>query len=401
MRIAVLGGGYQGVCVAIELARRGAQVTLYDRNPTLLSRAATANEGKIHLGYVYGGDRSLQTARMMLRGAMPFASLMRRFLDTDAPFGVGRRYVYAVHRTSLYSLDILDAYYAAVHELVAVVQYQHDYFGIDLRAPPSRLTRSDLDNLFNGQNIVGGFATDEIAIDSVALAVKLRERTIQEPRIELRVGHNVTAVEGEHDQLIVRSTVTADDADCDTFNGVVNALWEGRIAIDATRHIHPGRKWVHRCKHGIRFQALGVVDLPSVTVSLGPYGDFVNYGNGNYFLSWYPACMTSRSDAIEPPVWPDAPDEPLLSQMVTETFSGMSQIVPRLGNIKPVNLLVKSGVIFAWGDTDIDDCGSELHSRHEIGVQSHGCYHTINPGKLTMTPHFAQVCADRILPHPR
>lgn len=401
MRIAVLGGGYQGVCVAIELARRGAQVTLYDRNPTLLSRAATANEGKIHLGYVYGGDRSLQTARMMLRGAMPFASLVRRFLDSDAPFEVSSPYFYAVHSTSLYSLEVMDAYYAAVHELIAAIQDQHDYFGIDLRAPPSRLTSSDLDDMFNGENIVGAFATNEIAIDSVALAVKLRERITQDPRIALRLGRNVTAVEGEHDQLIVRSTATPDDADTDTFNGVVNALWDGRMAIDATRSIHPGRKWIHRCKHGIRFHAPGALNLPSVTVSLGPYGDLVNYGNGNYLLSWYPVCMTSRSDAIEPPVWPDAPDEPLLSQMVTETFSAMSQIVPKLGDLKPTNISVKSGIIFAWGNTDIDDRGSELHSRYEIGVQSHGHYHTINPGKLTMAPYFSQVCADRILPNPR
>jgi glycine/D-amino acid oxidase-like deaminating enzyme len=44
MSVAVLGGGFQGCCAAIELAMRGAQVTLYERNSTLLAGAATANE---------------------------------------------------------------------------------------------------------------------------------------------------------------------------------------------------------------------------------------------------------------------------------------------------------------------------------------------------------------------
>jgi len=58
---------------------------------------------------------------------------------------------------------------------------------------------------------------------------------------------------------------------------------------------------------------------------------------------------------------------------------------------------VRGGVIVAWGSTDIDDQASELHRRHDIGVHSYGRYHSIDPGKLTMAPYFAKVCADRIL----
>ena len=63
MRVGVLGGGLQGCCVAIELANRGIDVTIYDKNDTLLSRAAVANEGKIHLGYMYAGDPTLSTPK--------------------------------------------------------------------------------------------------------------------------------------------------------------------------------------------------------------------------------------------------------------------------------------------------------------------------------------------------
>ena len=80
MQVAVLGGGLQGCCTALALAESGVRVTLFDRNEQLLSRAAVANEGKIHLGYMYAGDPSLSTARTMMRGALAFAPFFARHL---------------------------------------------------------------------------------------------------------------------------------------------------------------------------------------------------------------------------------------------------------------------------------------------------------------------------------
>ena len=40
MRVGVLGGGLQGCSIALALADRGVKVTLFDKNNTLLSRAA-------------------------------------------------------------------------------------------------------------------------------------------------------------------------------------------------------------------------------------------------------------------------------------------------------------------------------------------------------------------------
>jgi hypothetical protein len=58
---------------------------------------------------------------------------------------------------------------------------------------------------------------------------------------------------------------------------------------------------------------------------------------------------------------------------------------------------VKGGVIVAWGESDIYDPASELHRRFEIGVTSTGRFHSVDPGKLTMAPYFADICAGRIL----
>jgi hypothetical protein len=78
----------------------------------------------------------------------------------------------------------------------------------------------------------------------------------------------------------------------------------------------------------------------------------------------------------------------------------MAQFVHSLRGLKTEELediTVKGGVIVAWGQTDIYDPASELHRRFEIGVTSTGRYHSVDPGKLTMAPYFADVCATRIL----
>src|SRR5436305_7093386 len=83
MHVGVLGGGLQGCCAALALAERGARVTIIDRNEALMSRTAVANEGKIHLGYMYAGDPTLSTARTMLRGAFAFAPFFQRTMGLD------------------------------------------------------------------------------------------------------------------------------------------------------------------------------------------------------------------------------------------------------------------------------------------------------------------------------
>ena len=82
--VGVLGGGLQGCCTAIALAARRVRVVLFDKNDALLSRAAIANEGKIHLGYMYAGDPSLSTAKTMMAGALAFAPFLERYLARPA-----------------------------------------------------------------------------------------------------------------------------------------------------------------------------------------------------------------------------------------------------------------------------------------------------------------------------
>src|ERR1700746_1169789 len=115
MLVGVLGGGLQGCCVALALAERGAEITLFDKNDALLSRAAVANEGKIHLGYMYAGDPTLSTAKIMMAGAVSFAlSPQRSRAQPVHSFSVSVPATYVVHRDSQQSAEDVFAYLRTV-----------------------------------------------------------------------------------------------------------------------------------------------------------------------------------------------------------------------------------------------------------------------------------------------
>lgn len=401
LRAAVLGGGFQGCCIALLLAARGAEVVLYDRNEVLLGAAATANEGKVHLGYVYASDPTLATARTMICGALAFAPFVRGRLDASPErLRLSSPNAYAVHRESQRSVDEIAAYLSRVHRLVVEANEASpgDYFGIDLGRAVERWSAAQVASAFAPANIEAVFQTPEIAIDPLALAEIVRQRISDAAgRIEVRLRHVVTAVATNRLGLHVHAS-GPDGVSRDSYDHVINALWDGRIAVDKTLGLKAGRLAMNRFKYGLRIADPGF-DVPSTTIVLGPFGDVIAYGDGTIYMSWYPACMKARSEGDQPIPLPTTPSDPLRSDIAANTLAALGAIMPGLQAIRleaVADYTVRGGVIVAWGRTDIDDPASELHRRFEIGVHSVGNYHSVDPGKLTMAPYFAEVCADRI-----
>jgi hypothetical protein len=141
---------------------------------------------------------------------------------------------------------------------------------------------------------------------------------------------------------------------------------------------------------------------PTTTVIRGPFGEMSNHRGGRLALMWYPACLAAvSSDLVPPQDWRMYPDAAVESRMLVGSLEGLAAIVPALRDLdlsQASELSVRGGVITAWGNSDIDDPRSELHRRFEIGVTTTGNYHSVDPGKLTMVPYFAEQCAARIVP---
>jgi glycine/D-amino acid oxidase-like deaminating enzyme len=402
MRVAVLGGGLQGCCVALALAERGIDTVIFDRNDRLLSRAAVANEGKIHLGYMYANDASYSTARVMMQGALAFAPFFMRHLGVaQESISISRPAAYVVHRDSQRTPDQVSRYLKSVHSLIreASEGRRDAYFGRDLTAELRMWSGEEREAQFDPQVALAAFDTPEVAIDPAALAAAVRNRIDADRRIDVRLRHQVTSVDDANRLEVVVQAPGGIAGE--RFDHVVNALWDGRFAINETRGLRPDRPWLHRLKYGVSFRLPRGAHLPpSATFVSGPFGEVVSYADGLTYLTWYPVCLQGISTDVAPPDWPTYPIEPLRSVLLQGTLEAMAEFVPCLRALDPGELqdvTVKGGVIVAWGETDIYDPASELHRRFEIGVTSTGRFHSVDPGKLTMAPYFAEVCADRIL----
>ena len=85
--------------LALFLARRGFEVCLFDRETAPLAGASRWNEGKIHLGYLYGADPSLETARRVIPGGLNFGPLISELVGADiSPHVTEQDDIYLVHR---------------------------------------------------------------------------------------------------------------------------------------------------------------------------------------------------------------------------------------------------------------------------------------------------------------
>ena len=395
MRVAVLGAGLQGSAIALELGRRGVDVDLVERADEAMTGASAHNEGKVHLGYVYANDPSRRTARTMIEGALEFAPLLRRWLGDLDDVVVADPFRYAVHRDSLLTVEEVEAHFADCHAIALELLdgREPDYFGADPRVAPRRLSPADLAEHFHPATVSAAYATTEVAVDPLSLARAVRRALADHPRIRLRVATAVRAVTPLDDGALVHT----DRAD-DRYDHVVNALWDGRLAVDETAGVAASRPWLYRMKYFVRLEPS--VSVPSTTILLGPFGDVVTYADGQAFLSWYPAGRLGTSAALSPPSWDTELDDVLAKEVRMGVVAGLADVVPAVGRLPEADLAegrVLGGVIFAHGHTDIDDPASVLHERHEIGPVSHGRFHSVDTGKLTMAPRFARLLADRIL----
>lgn len=402
MRIAILGAGVAGTCAALELAAHGHRVELFDELDEPVAGASYVNEGKIHLGILYAKDASLRTARLMIEGALSFAPILRRWdaFDRDQ-VTLSTPFYYGVHRGTMVDVDGLRAHYAHCARLFdeAIAAGAGPYLGLDRRMHAVELPRRERDALVEPAYFEAMFRTSELGVDPRTVAPCLRRRVLADPQVRFVGKARVTGVATGRSGL--RVAYTRDGIDhTDTYDHVANALWHGRLEIDAGMGFRPAYPWSYRYKFGNRVRVpLARSALPSITCVLGPFGDIVNYGERGLFLSWYPEGMVGTSYDLRPPDWnaqfSAAERHAVFARSHAEWLKRCPMLRAMAFSREDVD--PSAGVIFAWGDTGVDDPGSMLHDRHALGVHSAGNYHSVNTGKYTLAPLMGQRTAQRIL----
>lgn len=400
--VAVLGGGLAGVCAALELAEAGWEVDLIEREPELLSQASYWCEGKIHLGLTYTKDAPDRTARTMIRGALCFRPLLERWLPgrviDDA---LSDPYDYAVPRSSMVPPAAIAAHFERVAEICAeeaarpgaryVAELEGQLFE---ELPPGRRTAA-----YDETEIVAAFATEERAVDTWSLAAALREVAGSAHRMTIRPSTTVLGVElvSEHEARV--TVESGGERTSARYAAAVNALGPHRWAVDSAAGLAPAGPVLHRYKVALNASSSAPPGVPSVTFVTGEFGDVVSFRSRAY-LSWYPAGLLLTTAELDPPSRIPVLDGDAYARVVRESLAGVARLAPAVadwGAAADDVWRVGGGYISALGTTGIDDPGSRLHERHEIGVSSLGPLHSVDTGKLTVAPLYAHEASARVL----
>lgn len=173
----VIGGGFYGCEVALELRRAGFdRVIVAEREAGILRRASWVNQARVHNGYHY--PRSFATA---VRSRINF----RRFADEYADaIESGFEKIYAIARGSKVSAAQFDAFCSSI--------------GAPCRPAPQRLR-----SLFDADFIEDCFLTEEFAFDSGRLADKLRGQLTQ-AAIDVRLQSAAAVLDQDEHGVTVR-----------------------------------------------------------------------------------------------------------------------------------------------------------------------------------------------------
>lgn len=393
-RVAILGAGIMGSSLALFLARRGVSVTLFDKCEEPMACASRWNEGKIHLGYTYGADPSLQTARQLIPGGLAFSRLMAELVGCDIGGAVTPvDDIYLIHRRSVADAAAVWQTYDAVGSLVRSHPDACDYFDGLSEARPRPLSARELSALADQDTIVAGFWTPEKSVNTQWVADCVVDALRAEPRIALRMGVTVSAVHLEDGRWRVQGAPDVDEV----YDVVVNALWEGRLAIDRSATVAPQGKWSHRYRLGVFARTDRDLDVPNVVVAVGPFGDLKNYDGHHFYLSWYLAGLVAEGSEITPPT-PAALDGAGEARLVAAVRKNLTELMPWTAQIFEAaeELKVRGGYVFAQGQGSLSDPASTLHRRDRFGLRRNGNYFSVDTGKYSTAPWLAEKLAREI-----
>jgi glycine/D-amino acid oxidase-like deaminating enzyme len=395
--IAIVGAGIMGCTLALFLARMGHRITLYEATDKVLNGASRWNEGKIHLGFLYGADPSLSTARAVIPGGVTFVPLIEDLLGTAVSDHVtAEDDLYLVHRDSVVKPEGLFAYFHQVADLVLEAAPVGRYLRSLEDARVRILSRSEVDALSATESVVAGATVPERSIDTQWVADCLAEIILTEPRIEVITSTKVKAVENA-DAARGSWRLAFDHGHDGPFDVVVNASWHGLLALDRTAGLAAEGEWSHRYRVSAFIRTARRLQTPSAVLSVGPFGDVKCYGDHSFYVSWYTAGLLSESHELAPEIQ-ESPKGGDADAIVADIRRSIADCLPWANEIfaEAESVRIEGGFVFARASGKLCEAGATIHRRDRFGVVRHGSYYSVDTGKYSSAPLIARSLANEI-----
>lgn len=264
----------------------------------------------------------------------------------------------------------------------------------DCRA--QKLTPNELALITNSPDIVAGFRVPERSVATNWVADRFVEALSAEDRIEQLMNAHVKAVsqQATNGQWLVDTGNHKDGP----YDYVINALWQGRMAIDLTAGLEPVGTWSNRYRLSLFARTREPIDTQSVIIATGPFGDIKNYNKRDFYLSWDPSGLLVDSSEILPPA-PPAMDFTDKRELSASIIDNLVPLLPGLARIRDSieHIDLRGGWVFAAGQGKLSDPKSTLHRRFDFGMRRAGSYISVDTGKYSTAPWLAQKLADLIV----
>jgi glycine/D-amino acid oxidase-like deaminating enzyme len=391
-RVAVLGAGIMGCSVALLLARQGHAVTLFDQAPRPFEGASGWNEGKLHLGYLYAADSSLATARQVLPGALGFADIVRDLIgEALDPALTPEDDHLLLHRDSVADTASVADVFARLDALVAAHPGAARYPGGAARGA-RRLAAAELDALVApGAPILAGWRVPERSVNTQWLAARYRAALAAEPRIEPRMGTRIGGLRPLGAGLDGPFAVATASGEDGPYALVVNALWEGRPAVDASLGLPAPREMSHRYRLALFLRMAGDVALRSALIGTGPFGDVKAYGPRDLYMSWYPAGMLAQGQQATPPPLPAIDRDAVVARILDGLAAHLRDIRAVAAQAEQVTLA--GGWVYAQARGALSDPKASIHGRARFGILRQGNLVSVDTGKFSSAPWLAREVA--------
>ncbi len=388
-----------GVCTALELARRGQGVTLIEGCSDLMQGASRWNEGKIHLGYLYAADTELSTAERLIPGALAFAPLVERHIGRALDDFCTTDDAFMLHRQSVVDADAFALYAGRVARMASEVAARRGERYLSDLSPGfvRRLSSSELAQITCSDQVVAGFRMNEVSVSTVPIADLLVAAVRSDPRVQVYVNTWVESIRrGDNGRMEINAR-GGSGGELGEFDVVVNALWEGRPAVDATLGIMPEAAWSHRFRAAI-FGCGDAAEMPSAVLVTGPFGDVKRYRDGRIYLSWYPVGLLAEGHELEPPRQDARLSPERNAQIQSEAIAALTAYFPAVAAVAAnPSLEVHGGWVYAIGQGSLADRASTLHRRDRFGMTVDRGYISVDTAKYSIAPWLAERTARLIV----
>lgn len=383
-KITIIGAGIQGSCIALALAHNGVASTIIDKSFAPMQEASLKNEGKIHLGFVYANDNDSDTRKLMLKGALSFAPLIERWCGKiNWQSFVSDGFNYAIMPDSICTASEIEKSYASLSNIIKDKRLNtNNYIGKELTYLWRKNTDLKASPFINKQHVENFYKTEEVSIDPRYFSKILQDKIRENKLINLELNTCVKSIEELSEYKL--NCLCQGDRKEHYSDIIINCAWDDKERLDSFVNF-PKSETNYRVKHQILIKPKYAISmLEPVTMVQGPYGDLVPWKDGSIYISWYPIGRTYFDK--KPPK--KVQNNEVAKKVAIDSLNYMSNLFPAIKDSKILSS--KAGVILAKGSSDINKRESDLHKRNMIGIKKKNNWFSIDTGKYTTAPLFAE-----------